>query len=102
MNEQNPESEIIMSSQERSDANKFIIDHLHKTMRDSRANFAGLRTKLTITYWVMIVLSIVMFIIGIVVAQRTDCCRVPQRHQRSPVAYFSWLWCSGFGGAISV
>ncbi|MBT4510703.1 MAG: hypothetical protein HOC20_00645 [Chloroflexi bacterium] len=66
MNDQDPESEIIMSSQERSDANKFIIDHLHKTMRDSRANFAGLRTKLTITYWVMIVLSIGMFIIGIV------------------------------------
>ncbi len=66
MNEQYPESEIIMSSQERSDANKFIVEHLHKTMRDSRTSFGGLRTKLTITYWVMIVLSIVMFTMGIV------------------------------------
>ncbi len=55
---------ILLTAKERHQANQFIIDYLQSTMNDGRTELHNLRKKLSITYWVIIALSIVMFTLG--------------------------------------
>jgi len=57
---------LSMSEEDRVKANKIIVMHLQDTMRDGRKELAGLRVKLAFTYVVIVVLSIIMFFLGVV------------------------------------
>lgn len=46
--------------------NEALVAQLHGTMTDGRNDLVTLRNKLGVNYWVIIVLSVVMFIAGIV------------------------------------
>jgi hypothetical protein len=46
-------------------ANQQGLDNLHAVMRDSRHELTMLRLRLALTYWVVVVLSVVMFALGI-------------------------------------
>jgi hypothetical protein len=47
-------------------ANDEIIDYLTKAMHESKGEFVHLRRKLSITYWIIIILSVIMFALGLV------------------------------------
>lgn len=49
-----------------ANANNFIVQHLQNTMNDGRGALSGLGKKLSTTYWIVIVLSVIMFFVGIV------------------------------------
>ena len=66
MNDKTPEVEVMMSVEESKEANEFIVEHLQGMMSERKLEFGGLRKKLSITYWVIIVFSIIMFAMGIV------------------------------------
>jgi hypothetical protein len=55
----------LMTEADRQHANKFILSFLQGTMNDGKDEILNLRMKLSITYWVIIGLSIAMFILGI-------------------------------------
>jgi hypothetical protein len=55
----------LLTIADRQQANKFIFRFLQSTMNDGKDEIVSLRKKLTITYWVVIGLSVVMFILGI-------------------------------------
>lgn len=57
---------VTMEADQRKKANEFIIKHLQGSMNDGKADLKGLRRKLAVTYWVIIILSIVMFCVGVV------------------------------------
>jgi len=57
--------EVLLATDENQEANKYIIHYLQGTMNDGRVELTNLRKKLSITYWVIIDLSIVMFALGI-------------------------------------
>ena len=46
--------------------NKDITDDLMDTLMENRRDVERLRRKLTVTFWVIIIMSIVIFIIGVV------------------------------------
>lgn len=54
-----------LSEAERGDANKSMVRHLNGILAGGRAELLALRHKLAITYWVIIGLSIIMFMVGI-------------------------------------
>lgn len=63
----NIDNEIVaMDVEQRKKANEFIVRHLQGSMIDGKIDLISLRRKLAVTYWVIILLSIIMFIIGIV------------------------------------
>jgi len=68
MSAQTPPSSAptIMDSQQAKQANNKIVQHLESTMTDSSKELGGLRLKLSVTYWVIIGLSVIMFAVGIV------------------------------------
>lgn len=47
-------------------ANDSIIKYLQDAMDDSEGEFVKLRRKLTVTYWTIVILSFVMFVLGLV------------------------------------
>lgn len=49
----------------RQNANKYLIDFLKKTMEEGKREVVGLRAKLGHTYWLLVILSIIMFFLGI-------------------------------------
>ena len=53
------------SEDERVKANEFIISFLQNVMNEGNNELIKLRIKLSVTYWVIIFLSIIMFTIGI-------------------------------------
>ncbi|MCK7521671.1 MAG: hypothetical protein MZV64_30295 [Ignavibacteriales bacterium] len=55
----------MISEDERIKANEFIISFLQNVMNEGNNELKKLRIKLSVTYWVIIFLSIIMFIIGI-------------------------------------
>lgn len=55
-----------ISEEDVKQANKDLLDYLSVTLKDSRTNVFKLSKKLTITYWIMIILSVLMFVLGIV------------------------------------
>jgi len=58
--------EKLFSEDERVKANEFIINFLKNMMNEGKEELSRLRWKLSITYWVIIFLSIIMFVVGIV------------------------------------
>ena len=54
------------SEEERMKANEFIVHFLQNMMNEGKQEIGKLRRKLSVTYWVIILLSIIMFIVGIV------------------------------------
>jgi hypothetical protein len=59
-------TDTYLTDKQIADANNFIVQHLQNTMNDGRGTLSGLGQKLSITYWVVIVLSVIMFFVGIV------------------------------------
>ena len=59
-------TETLMTLEERKKANDFIVEFLKGIMNDGKVELGGLRRKLSVTYWVIILLSIIMFLLGIV------------------------------------
>lgn len=55
-----------MDEAEREQANKNLVEHLQDTLNDGRQDLRGLRRKLSATYVVIVILSIIMFFMGIV------------------------------------
>ena len=66
MSDENADDSIEMTDDERKAANVFIVKHLQHTMTDEREELDKLRSKLSITYWVIVVTSSIMFIMGCV------------------------------------
>jgi len=56
----------MISADERMKANEFIVQFLQNIMNDGKEELGKLRRKLSVTYWVIIFLSIIMFVVGIV------------------------------------
>lgn len=81
-----------MGKDKRNEYNTCIVDFLISTMSDGRGELGGLRTKLSITYWVIICLSIIMFAMGIVLLS------VPVAAAfRSNISGLQSLTAAGFG-----
>lgn len=55
-----------MTVQEIKSRNAWLADYLEGILQDGATEVKGLRRRLTISYWVVIVLSVVLFIIGVV------------------------------------
>ena len=56
----------VMTEPERKKANDFVIQFLQDMMYDGKTELTKLRRKLSITYFVIVVLSIIMFLVGII------------------------------------
>ena len=56
----------LMSEEDRSKANKALIQYLEQRLTDGRRGVIGLRRKLSSTYVIIVILSIVMFAVGII------------------------------------
>ena len=56
----------VFSEDERMKANEFIVHFLQNMMDEGKQELGKLRIKLSVTYWVIIFLSIIMFVVGIV------------------------------------
>lgn len=54
------------STQEIKDANDFLDDYLRKTLTASSSEIAGLRNRLNVLFWGMLVLTVIMFAVGLV------------------------------------
>ena len=65
MSDHSNHNEFFLTSADRREANKFITTFLQDTMNDGKKEFLGLRKKLSYTYWVVVWLSISMFILGV-------------------------------------
>jgi len=66
MSNETTKAGLSMTEEEREEANKDIVKHLQTTLKDGRRELGALRGKLSFTYVVIVVLSIVMFVLGIV------------------------------------
>ncbi len=63
----NDNSEVItMDAEQRRKANEFIVRHLQGSMIEGKIDLKSLRRKLAVTYWVIVILSIIMFGVGII------------------------------------
>jgi hypothetical protein len=66
MTDEIPGKKTMLSENERMKANEFIVHFLQNMMNEGKQELGKLRRKLSVTYWVIIFLSIIMFVIGIV------------------------------------
>lgn len=57
---------LSITEEERAEANKSLIQFLNQILADGRAGVRGLRSKLSVTYVIIVLLSIVMFAMGMV------------------------------------
>ncbi len=57
---------ILLEQEQRKKANQKGFENLHAVMRDSRRELNVLRLRLALTYWVIIILSVIMFALGII------------------------------------
>ncbi len=57
---------ILLDQEQRKKANQKGFENLHAAMRDSRRELNVLRLRLALTYWVIIILSVIMFALGII------------------------------------
>ena len=57
---------VLPDHEQRKKANQKGFENLHAVMRDSRRELTLLRMRLALTYWVVVILSVVMFVLGIV------------------------------------
>ncbi len=60
------EIELVVSSQERKKANEWLVDYLQTGLSAGSKEVKGLRLKLSITYGILVVLSVIMFLVGVV------------------------------------
>jgi len=58
--------EVMPTHQERRSANLKSFDNLWAVMRDGRRELSLLRLRLALTYWVVVILSVIMFAMGII------------------------------------
>ena len=65
MEDELPTSDNMMTEEERKKANEFIVNFLQSMMTEGKLELVRLRRKLSVTYWVIIYLSIIMFVFGI-------------------------------------
>jgi hypothetical protein len=54
-----------LSEQEASSENRKLAQHMHSILEDSRQEAEALRHKLTLTYWIVVTLSVLMFLVGL-------------------------------------
>jgi hypothetical protein len=57
---------VLPDHEQRKKANQKGFENLHAVMRDGRKELNTLRMRLALTYWLVIVLSVIMFALGIV------------------------------------
>jgi hypothetical protein len=57
--------ELFLDPLKRKEANETLIGWLQGALREGRHDLHRLRHKLTITYWIIVLLSIVMFVVGV-------------------------------------
>lgn len=57
---------VLPDQEQRKKANQKGFDNLHAVMRDSRRELTSLRMRLALTYWVVVILSVIMFALGII------------------------------------
>jgi hypothetical protein len=57
---------VLPDHEQRKKANQKSFDNLYAVMRDSRRELTLLRMRLALTYWVVVILSVIMFALGIV------------------------------------
>jgi hypothetical protein len=57
---------VLPDHEQRKKANQKSFENLHAVMRDSRRELTLLRMRLALTYWVVVILSVVMFALGII------------------------------------
>ncbi|HTP08663.1 MAG TPA: hypothetical protein VMP08_10455 [Anaerolineae bacterium] len=57
---------VLPDHEQRKKANQKGFENLHAVMRDSHRELTLLRMRLALTYWVVVILSVVMFVLGIV------------------------------------
>lgn len=55
-----------IDAEQRRRANEFIIRHLQGSIVDGKIDLKNLRRKLAVTYWIIIILSLIMFTMGII------------------------------------
>ena len=56
----------ILSQEESDQANRALLNYLNETLREVKKEVASLQGKLSLTYWVIVFLSILVFAVGIV------------------------------------
>ena len=59
----NPE---LVSNSKAEEANSELLDYMHLILKDGRQEVCGLWSKFAWTYWVIVILSVCMFLIGVV------------------------------------
>jgi hypothetical protein len=59
----NPE---LVSTQKAEEANSELLDYMHLILKDGRQEVCGLWHKFKWTYWIIVALSVCMFLVGIV------------------------------------
>ncbi len=57
---------VLPDHEQRKKANQKSFENLHTVMRDSRRELNMLRVRLALTYWIVVALSMIMFMLGIV------------------------------------
>ena len=56
----------LLEHEQRKKANQKSFENLHVVMRDSRRELNMLRMRLAMTYWIVVILSVIMFALGVV------------------------------------
>ena len=57
---------VLPDHEQRKQANQKSFENLHAVMHDGRRELNMLRVRLALTYWIVVTLSVIMFMLGIV------------------------------------
>jgi hypothetical protein len=57
---------VLPDHEQRKKSNQKSFENLHAVMRDGRRELTLLRMRLALTYWVVVILSVIMFALGII------------------------------------
>lgn len=61
-----PDAEdAVLTEQQASRENKKLAEHMHYILADNRQEAGRLRRKLSLTYWIVVTLSVLMFLVGL-------------------------------------
>lgn len=60
------EKYVVCDESKMKKSNQWLIDYLHTILNDSRKDVNALRSKLALSYWIVVMLSVIMFALGIV------------------------------------
>jgi len=75
-----------------NEANEFLINYMEEVLKDGRSKVGDIWNKFNYTYWVIVVLSICMFIIGIALLSFSGWLLVSDRTES-----LNWLAMAGLG-----